>query len=75
MTTNFPIDVPSYPQTVLSEASQYVNTVAWHCYATNNNWSALTTFHDANPNVAQYMTECWTSPTLDWYQAADFTMG
>ncbi|SPQ24538.1 90e9e285-3914-4635-9b33-00c288b2e68d [Thermothielavioides terrestris] len=68
-------DVPSYPQTVLNEASEYVNTVAWHCYAPNNNWGALTTFHNSNPNVDQYMTECWTSTTTGWNQAADFTMG
>ncbi|RFU32833.1 hypothetical protein B7463_g3482, partial [Scytalidium lignicola] len=68
-------DVPSYPQTVLDSAGTYVDTVAWHCYATNNNWAALTTFHNSNPNVAQYMTECWTSPTVSWYSTADFTMG
>ncbi|KAL2022128.1 hypothetical protein VTK56DRAFT_5957 [Thermocarpiscus australiensis] len=68
-------DVPSYPQTVLNEASQYVNTVAWHCYAPNNNWGVLTDFHNQNPGVDQYMTECWTSPQTGWNQAADFTMG
>ncbi|KAK0636533.1 glycoside hydrolase family 30 protein [Bombardia bombarda] len=69
-------DVPSYPQTVLNTAPSYVNTVAWHCYAPSNNWTALTTFHNANPSVAQYMTECWTSAVhTPWYQAADFTMG
>jgi glucan endo-1,6-beta-glucosidase len=69
-------DVPSYPQTVLNEASQYVNTVAWHCYATNVDWSVLTSFHNNNTGVEQVMTECWTSSTsTPWYQAADFTMG
>ncbi|KAK4236145.1 hypothetical protein C8A03DRAFT_17179 [Achaetomium macrosporum] len=68
-------DVPSYPQTVLNSASQYVNTVAWHCYAPNNNWGVLTDFHNANPSVDQYMTECWTSTQTGWNQAADFTMG
>jgi glucan endo-1,6-beta-glucosidase len=24
------VDVPSYPQTVIDTASEYVNTVAWH---------------------------------------------
>ncbi|KAH8819272.1 beta-1,6-glucanase Neg1 [Xylogone sp. PMI_703] len=68
-------DVPSYPQTVLDSAGSFVNTVAWHCYATNNDWGSLTTFHNSNPNVAQYMTECWTSPTNTWYSTADFIMG
>ena len=67
--------MPSYPETVLSEASQYVNTVAWHCYAPNNNWGTLTDFHNKHPGVDQYMTECWTSTTTGWNQAADFTMG
>jgi glucosylceramidase len=52
--------------------------VAWHCYATDNKWSVLTDFHNTNPNVKQYMTECWTSSTsysTRWRQAADFTMG
>lgn len=69
-------DVPSYPQTVLNEASQYVTGVAWHCYATNNSWDVLTDFHNTNPSVKQYMTECWTSSTsTPWSQAADFTIG
>lgn len=68
-------DVPSYPQAVLDGASSYVSTVAWHCYAQNNNWSVLTDFHNTNPNVQQYMTECWTSETNDWYSTIDFTMG
>lgn len=49
--------------------------VAWHCYASNTNWTTLTDFHNTNPGVAQYMTECWTSPETSWSQAADFTMG
>lgn len=68
-------DEPSYPQTVLDEASSYVPAVAWHCYATDLNWDVLTEFHETNPDTLQYMTECWTSPTLNWSQAADFTMG
>ncbi|OIW31660.1 glycoside hydrolase family 30 protein [Coniochaeta ligniaria NRRL 30616] len=69
-------DVPSYPQTVLNEASQYVTGVAWHCYASSLNWGVLTDFHNTNPNVKQYMTECWTSSSgTGWSQAADFTMG
>lgn len=65
----------SYPQTVINTASDYVDTVAWHCYATNVNWTTLTEFHDTNPNVNQYMTECWTPASGSWNQAADFTMG
>ncbi|RFU29397.1 hypothetical protein B7463_g6919, partial [Scytalidium lignicola] len=68
-------DAPWYPQTVLDGAGDYVNTVAWHCYATNNSWDVLTQFHQANPNAIQYMTECWTSPTNTWYSTADFVMG
>lgn len=67
-------DVPSYPQTVINGASEYVDTVAWHCYADPVNWTVLTTFHNSNPSVKQYMTECWT-PSGTWNQAADFTMG
>ena len=68
-------DQPSYPQTVLNDAGQYVNTVAWHCYANPLDWSVLTQFHNSNPGVTQYMTECWTSPQTAWNQAADFTIG
>lgn len=68
-------DQPGYPQTVLNTASDYVSTVAWHCYANPIDWTVLTTFHQNNPGVAQYMTECWTSPQTGWSQAADFTMG
>lgn len=60
---------------MLDEASSYVPAVAWHCYANPLDWSVLTDFHNANPNTLQYMTECWTSPTTSWSQAADFTMG
>jgi glucosylceramidase len=68
-------DVPAYPQAVLDGAGSFVNTVAWHCYAQNNDWAALTTFHEKNPNVVQYQTECWTSPTNSWYSTIDFVMG
>ncbi|KAL1966116.1 hypothetical protein VTN77DRAFT_4864 [Rasamsonia byssochlamydoides] len=68
-------DVPSFPQTVLDGAGDYVNTVAWHCYAPNNNWDVLTQFQQTNPSVTQYMTECWTSPTNTWYSTTDFVMG
>lgn len=68
-------DMPSYPQTVINGAGQYVNNVAWHCYAPNVNWTVLTDFHNSNPSVTQYMTECWTPASGSWNQAADFTMG
>ncbi|OBT84343.1 hypothetical protein VE02_07266 [Pseudogymnoascus sp. 03VT05] len=68
-------DVPAYPQAVLDGAGSFVNTVAWHCYAANNDWGVLTQFHEKNPNVAQYQTECWTSPTNTWYSTIDFVMG
>ncbi|RFU31474.1 hypothetical protein B7463_g4868, partial [Scytalidium lignicola] len=68
-------DQPSFPQTVLNGARQYVNTVAWHCYATSLDWTVLTAFRESNPGVQQYMTECWTPASGSWSQAADFTMG
>ncbi|PYH42545.1 glycoside hydrolase family 30 protein [Aspergillus saccharolyticus JOP 1030-1] len=69
-------DVTSYPQTILdSGASQYVPAVAWHCYASNVDWTVLSTFHLTNPDIEQYMTECWTPASGAWDQAADFTMG
>ncbi|KAJ5197824.1 Endo-1-6-beta-D-glucanase neg1 [Penicillium cinerascens] len=67
-------DNSDYPQTVINGAGQYVDTVAWHCYADPLNWTVLSEFHDNNPSVKQYMTECWT-PAGTWNQAADFTMG
>ena len=69
------IDVPSFPQNVLNTASQYVDTVAWHCYASSLDWSVLTDFKNSNPDVTQYMTECWTPASGDWYQASSFTIG
>ncbi|EAW15357.1 glycoside hydrolase family 30 protein [Aspergillus clavatus NRRL 1] len=68
-------DVTSYPQTVINQAGQYVNSVAWHCYASNVDWTVLSNFHSSNPGVKQYMTECWTPASGSWHQAADFTMG
>lgn len=70
----YSVDVPSYPQTVLNAARQYVDTVAWHCYASNLNWGVLSDFHNNNTGVTQYMTECWT-PAGQWNQAVDFTIG
>lgn len=68
-------DTPSYPQTVLDTASAYVDTVAWHCY-NGPDWNALTEFHNQNPGVTQYMTECWTPapPAEPWYFASNFTV-
>ncbi|CAH0392171.1 unnamed protein product [Bemisia tabaci] len=68
-------DVPEYPQKVLDTAPSFVKTVAWHCYARNNDWATLSRFHERNPNVTQIMSECWTSPKTGWVHAADFTMG
>ncbi|PYH87817.1 glycoside hydrolase [Aspergillus ellipticus CBS 707.79] len=66
---------PSYPQTVLTQASKYVDTVAWHCYARDVDWTVLSSFQATNPSAKQYMTECWTPASGSWHQAADFTMG
>lgn len=66
------LDVTDFPQTILNQAGPYVDTVAWHCYANNVNWATLSTFKESNPNVQQYMTECWTPSTGAWNEAADF---
>ncbi|KAI0377380.1 glycoside hydrolase family 30 protein [Hypomontagnella monticulosa] len=68
-------DQPSYPQTVLNTASEFVQATAWHCYAGNLDWTVLTNFHNANPGKSQYMTECWTSPQTSWYQSSKNTVG
>jgi glucosylceramidase len=76
--TDIPLpDHAEYPQNVLNIASQHTSAVAWHCYASNIDWSVLTSFHNSNPSVQQYMTECWTPQTdaTNWYQAANFTLG
>ncbi|KAK5996216.1 Endo-1,6-beta-D-glucanase [Cladobotryum mycophilum] len=70
-------DVPSYPQTVINTASQYVQATGWHCYAGNDpdHWKVLTDFHNQFPNKEQYMTECWTAVgTTDWIHSSSFTM-
>ena len=60
-------------------APQYVNTVAWHCYANPLNWTVLSDFYHNNSRThgfRQFQTECWTSNIYTgWNQAADFTMG
>lgn len=67
--------MPSFPQVVVDDASEYVDTVAWHCYASDLNWDVLTQFKESNPGVTQYMTECWTPASGAWNQAANFTIG
>ena len=52
-----------------------MQAVAWHCYAQNTAWGVLSDFHSSHSGVRQYMTECWTSPSTGWSQAADFTVG
>mmetsp|Transcript_59258 Transcript_59258/g.163628 ORF Transcript_59258/g.163628 Transcript_59258/m.163628 type:complete len:467 (-) Transcript_59258:355-1755(-) len=53
-------DVPEYPQYILDNTpANTVEAVAWHCYASNVDWTVLSAFHQANPSVSQYMTECW----------------
>lgn len=73
--TNNDADQPDYPQTVLDKAGQFVDTVAWHCYANNVDWKVLSDFKTKNDKVQQYMTECWTPRTGSWNQVADFTLG
>ncbi|KAI2465834.1 glycoside hydrolase family 30 protein [Annulohypoxylon bovei var. microspora] len=68
-------DTPSYPRTVIDAASEYVEAAAWHCYASNLDWTVLTDFHNSYPDKSQYMTECWTSPDTSWYQSSRNTLG
>ncbi|KAI1076848.1 glycoside hydrolase family 30 protein [Whalleya microplaca] len=68
-------DEPSYPQTVIDAASEFVQATAWHCYADNVDWSVLSDFKNKNPDKPQYMTECWTSPDTQWYQSSKNTVG
>ncbi|USW54651.1 Putative glycoside hydrolase family 30, glycosyl hydrolase, all-beta [Septoria linicola] len=68
------LDQPSYPQSILDNAGQYVNTVAWHCYSTQP-WSVMSDFKANNTGVTQYMSECWTPASQPWYNAAAFTIG
>ncbi|KAI1775923.1 glycoside hydrolase family 30 protein [Hypoxylon cercidicola] len=68
-------DTPSYPQEVIDGAGEYVGATAWHCYASDLNWTVLSDFHNANPDKSQYMTECWTSPQTSWYQSSRNTIG
>jgi glucosylceramidase len=71
-------DVAGYPAFVLANASAYVKTVAWHCYAGGGQekWKVLSTFHDQHPNVQQYMTECWTHvPNEGFWELPDFVTG
>ncbi|OTA99751.1 glycoside hydrolase family 30 protein [Hypoxylon sp. CI-4A] len=68
-------DTPSYPQTVIDGAGDYVQATAWHCYAGDLDWTVLSDFHTKNQDKAQYMTECWTSPSTSWYQSSKNTVG
>ncbi|KAI1802077.1 glycoside hydrolase family 30 protein [Daldinia bambusicola] len=68
-------DTPSYPQTVIDGAGEYIQAAAWHCYAGDLDWNVLSDFHNANPGKSQYMTECWTSPQTSWYQSSKNTVG
>lgn len=51
-------DLPNQPLAVLADpaAQQYVNAVAWHCYA--GDVSAQGTVHDQYPAKDTYFTEC-----------------
>ncbi|KAI7969646.1 hypothetical protein EIK77_000893 [Talaromyces pinophilus] len=61
--------------TLLPLNPDYVDAVAWHCYASTLNWTVLTEFHNQYPNISQYMTECWTPNDLSWTHVVNFTMG
>ncbi|EFX00566.1 O-glycosyl hydrolase [Grosmannia clavigera kw1407] len=73
-------DEPAYPETVLAAVANttveaMVTAVAWHCYASQLDWTVLSTFHEAHPDARQYMTECYTPTTGAWSWPVDFTMG
>lgn len=70
-------DAPDYPRTVVAANAAYAAqlSVGWHCYATNTDWGTLSNFAAANPTVPQFMSECWTSPTVPWQNVPDFTLG
>ncbi|CAJ2504656.1 Uu.00g120500.m01.CDS01 [Anthostomella pinea] len=68
-------DQPAYPRTVIDTAGEYVQAAAWHCYATDLDWTVLTDFKNDYPDKAQYMTECWTAPSTPWYQSSSNTIG
>lgn len=61
---DFTWDAPEEPLLVLSDASasQFVNGVAWHCYA--GSVSAQSTLHDLDPAREVFLTEC--SGGLAW---------
>ncbi|KAK3390829.1 family 30 glycoside hydrolase [Podospora didyma] len=69
-------DNSDYPQTVVDGSSSYVKAVAWQCHAVlDNDWTALSDFHDKNKNYEQYMTNCWLKNDSAWSAASDFTLG
>jgi glucosylceramidase len=51
-------DTPSYPTTIMNNATanSYTPASAWHCYA--GDASAMTAFHNAFPTKDIYQTEC-----------------
>lgn len=68
-------DEPSYPQTVVDAAGEYVQAAAWHCYQTDVDWSVISAFKEANSDKKNHMTECWTSHSTPWYQSSRNTVG
>ena len=67
-------DLPRQPLDVLADANarQYVQGVAWHCYA--GDLSAQSTVHDAHPEKDAYFSECsggeWSpkfADNLKWF--------
>ena len=51
-------DVPSYPTTIMNDATanSYTPGVAWHCYSGDP--SAMATFHNSYPTKDTFETEC-----------------
>lgn len=68
-------DTPSYPETVMNTAGEYVQAAAWHCYASTLDWTVISDFHDQFPDKANHMTECWTAPSTSWHQSSSNTVG
>ncbi|KUJ23678.1 glycoside hydrolase, partial [Mollisia scopiformis] len=52
-------DASFYPYQVLEKAQEYVQAVAWHCYALPApDYSVLAEFRRRYPHIPQFMTEC-----------------
>ncbi|OZJ06586.1 hypothetical protein BZG36_00626 [Bifiguratus adelaidae] len=69
-------DQSAYPQRVITGAPGQVQAAAWHCYASPANYTVMSDFHDNNPDIPQFMTECadgsWSSGPHNFVVASNF---